>query len=120
MPGRARRYLSSTSMVRRGRRFESVRGLAVSRMVFGVAGSIVWRQWVEIPVLETGWKRDQFSPFRGSLPRLGVRTLDGVSWRRLMKSRAKEAESPLTASPTNGDARRRSRSSRASCGASEF
>ena len=29
------------------------------------------------------------SPFRGSLHRLGVRTLDGVLWRRLTKSHAR-------------------------------
>ena len=87
-------------------------------MVFGVAGSIVWRQWVEIPRFGNGMSRTDL-PFREAFPRLGVRTLDGVSWRRLMKSRAKEASHGWTASPTNGDARRRSRGSRASCGASE-
>ena len=103
----------STSM--QGRQL-TVEGLAVSRMVFGVAGSIVWRQWVEIPVLETGWKRDQSPPFRGSFPRLGVRTLDGVSWRRLMKSRARGG---VTADRVADEWRRgrRSRASRASCGA---
>ena len=44
------------------------------------------------PRFGNGWKRDQ-SPVSGEPSRLGVRTLDGVSWRRLMKSRAKEAES---------------------------